>query len=89
MTGSPGRSTRPIATPRLSRQQAPPSGEATTETNAAVVRRLVEEVWGRDRSELIPALVADAYVGHLAIGDHYGPEGSGSRSPPTGRRSRT
>lgn len=48
---------------------------STTTTNAAIVRRLMEEVWGRGRSELVAALVADAYVGHLAIGDHYGPEG--------------
>ena len=43
--------------------------------NKETVRRLVEEVLGRGRVELIPALVAADHVGHLAIGDHYGPEG--------------
>ena len=33
------------------------------------------EVLGRGRSELIPRLVAVVYIGHLPIGDHYGPEG--------------
>ena len=43
--------------------------------NKEVVRCLVEEVLGRGHVELIPALVAADHVGHLAIGDHYGPEG--------------
>ena len=43
--------------------------------NKELVRRLMEEVLGRGRVELIPALVAADHVGHLAIGDHYGPEG--------------
>ena len=30
---------------------------------------------GRRAAQLIPELVADDYVGHLPIGDHYGPEG--------------
>jgi predicted ester cyclase len=40
-----------------------------------VVRRLLDEVWGLGAIELIPELIAEEYVGHLAIGDHYGPEG--------------
>jgi steroid delta-isomerase-like uncharacterized protein len=43
--------------------------------NAAVVLRLMEEVWGRGQLHLISELVADDYVGHFVIGDHYGPEG--------------
>ena len=44
--------------------------------NACTVRRLVEEVWGRGDLALLPSLMSDAYVGHLPIGDHYGPEGA-------------
>jgi predicted ester cyclase len=51
------------------------SAAATTE-NIAIVRRLLEEVLGRGRIRLLPELVADSYVGHFAIGDHYGPEGA-------------
>ncbi len=47
----------------------------TASENKEIVRRLVEEVLGRGRVELIPALVAADHVGHLPIGDHYGPEG--------------
>lgn len=41
----------------------------------AVVRCLMEEALGRGDVGLIPELVAAAHVGHLPIGDHYGPEG--------------
>jgi steroid delta-isomerase-like uncharacterized protein len=47
----------------------------TLARNTAVVRRLMEEVWGRGQLHLIAELVAVDYVGHFAIGDHYGPEG--------------
>ena len=48
---------------------------ATTTANLDIVRRLMDEVWAAGRLQLIPELVADDYVGHLPIGDHYGPEG--------------
>jgi predicted ester cyclase len=44
--------------------------------NLGVVRRLMEEVWGIGDLSLLPALVANDYVGHLPIGDHYGPVGA-------------
>ena len=47
----------------------------TAAANKALVRCLVEEVLGQGRLELIPLLVAADHVGHLPIGDHYGPEG--------------
>lgn len=40
-----------------------------------VVRRLMDEVWGLGRFELLPGMIAPEYVAHLAIGEHYGPEG--------------
>jgi steroid delta-isomerase-like uncharacterized protein len=43
--------------------------------NKEVVRRLTEDVLGRGELTLISELVAADYVGHFAIGDHYGPEG--------------
>ena len=43
--------------------------------NMEIVRRLMEEVLGQGHLALLPDLVADSYVGHLAIGDHYGPGG--------------
>src|SRR5687768_2768919 len=43
--------------------------------NKELVRCLIEDVLGQGRIELIPALVAADHVGHLPIGDHYGPEG--------------
>ncbi|MEA2524324.1 MAG: hypothetical protein QOF73_1551 [Thermomicrobiales bacterium] len=43
--------------------------------NKEIVRRLMEDVLGRGRLQLLPELVAGDYVGHFAIGDHYGPEG--------------
>jgi predicted ester cyclase len=45
------------------------------DTDVAVVRRLMEQVWGEGRFELLPELIAPDYVAHLPIGDHYGPEG--------------
>jgi predicted ester cyclase len=43
--------------------------------NMEVVRCLMEAAWGRGEVRVIPILVDPDYVGHLPIGDHYGPEG--------------
>jgi predicted ester cyclase len=43
--------------------------------NKEIVRRLMEDVLGEGRLKLLPGLIATDYVGHLAIGDHYGPGG--------------
>lgn len=45
------------------------------ETNLAVVRRLLEEGFGQGLTSWLPQQVSPDYVGHLANGDHYGPEG--------------
>jgi hypothetical protein len=45
------------------------------EGNLAVVRLLMVCVLGAGRMALLPTLIAPEYVGHLPIGDHYGPEG--------------
>jgi steroid delta-isomerase-like uncharacterized protein len=42
---------------------------------AQTVRRLMDDVWNGGHFELLAELVADCYVGHLPIGDHYGPQG--------------
>jgi predicted ester cyclase len=47
----------------------------TTADNKEIVRRLMEEVLGQGRFKLLTELVAADYVGHFALGDHYGPEG--------------
>ena len=47
----------------------------TLEANRMVVGRLVEEVIGGGRVELLPSLVDEDHVAHLPLGDHYGPEG--------------
>ena len=39
------------------------------------VRRLIDDVWNLGHFELLTDLVVDDYVGHLPIGDHYGPQG--------------
>src|SRR3954453_10271784 len=44
--------------------------------NLRVVRRLMEEVWAIGDLSLLSELVATDYVGHLSIGDHYGPVGA-------------
>lgn len=44
--------------------------------NLVVVRRLMTEVWEGGDLGLLPELVADDYVGHQPIGDHYGPGGA-------------
>ena len=36
----------------------------------------MEEVWAIGDLSLLPELVASDYVGHLPIGDHYGPVGA-------------
>jgi predicted ester cyclase len=43
--------------------------------NKETVRRLMEDVFGQGRLTLLPQLVAAEYVGHFALGDHYGPGG--------------
>jgi predicted ester cyclase len=43
--------------------------------NVGIVRRLLENVWGRGEYWLLPEIIAAEYVGHLPIGDHYGPDG--------------
>jgi predicted ester cyclase len=45
------------------------------ETNLAIVRRLLEEGFGQGLTSWLPQQVSPDYVGHLANGDHYGPEG--------------
>jgi hypothetical protein len=45
------------------------------DVNAKVVRTLMEEVLHAGRMHLLPELIAPEYIGHLPIGDHYGPEG--------------
>ncbi len=55
---------------------SPLGSTSITTANAAAVRRLMEEIWGRGRWELVADLIADIYVGHFAAGDHYGPEGA-------------
>lgn len=54
-------------------QSAKPTGEYRK--NKETVRQFVEEVLGQGHLELLPDLVADEYVAHLAIGDLYGPGG--------------
>ena len=39
------------------------------------VRRLIDDVWNLGHLDMLTDLVADGYVGHLPIGDHYGPQG--------------
>jgi predicted ester cyclase len=46
------------------------------EGNLRVVRRLMEDVWAGGDLGLLTELVADSYVGHQPIGDHYGPAGA-------------
>jgi len=41
----------------------------------AAVRLLLESALGRGEVKLLPELIDPLYVGHLPIGDHYGPEG--------------
>jgi steroid delta-isomerase-like uncharacterized protein len=41
----------------------------------AVVRSLMEQVWGHGRFDVLPRLIAEEFEGHFALGDHYGPEG--------------
>jgi predicted ester cyclase len=45
------------------------------EANKAVARRLLEQVLGKGHMQLLQELIAVGHVSHLAIGDHYGPEG--------------
>ncbi len=47
-----------------------------TRTNDATVRRFVEEVLGDGNEDALPDLVAEDYVGHLPLGDHYGLDGA-------------
>ncbi len=43
--------------------------------NMVLVRRLLVEGYGDGDVSILPDLVAPGFVGHLAIGEHYGPEG--------------
>jgi steroid delta-isomerase-like uncharacterized protein len=43
--------------------------------NETVIRRLIEEVHNRGRTDLLAELVAADHVGHDPLGDHYGREG--------------
>ena len=43
--------------------------------NETIVRRLIEEVLNRGKTDLLAELVAADHVGHDPLGDHYGPEG--------------
>jgi hypothetical protein len=49
---------------------------ATQKANIEVVRRLLTECLGKGLVRHLPDLITDEYVGHLPIGDHYGPEGT-------------
>ncbi len=52
------------------------SDENEAEENKAVIRRLVEEVYNRDRLDLLDELVAQDVVNHTAVPEHrYGIEG--------------
>ena len=43
--------------------------------NLRIVRLLLDEVWGMGAFHLLPGIVAPTYVGHIPLGDHYGPDG--------------
>jgi hypothetical protein len=43
--------------------------------NMRVVRRLMEEGYGLGAMAVLQHLIAPEYVGHLGIGEHYGPDG--------------
>jgi SnoaL-like polyketide cyclase len=43
--------------------------------NLRIVRILLDEVWGTGAFHLLPGIVAPTYVGHIPLGDHYGPGG--------------
>jgi steroid delta-isomerase-like uncharacterized protein len=45
-------------------------------SHVSVVHRLMLDVWEQGRLETLPDLVHENFVGHLAIGDHYGPHGA-------------
>ena len=52
--------------------------EAGTLTGIAqmrMIRRLIDDVWNLGQLDLLPDLVANEFIGHLPIGDHYGPHG--------------
>jgi predicted ester cyclase len=49
--------------------------QRTQATNLAIVRKLLEQGYGQGNVKILPGLIATNYVGHLSIGDHYGPEG--------------
>ena len=46
-----------------------------SEENEVVVRRVIEEVLNRGRTDLLAELVAADHIGHDPLGEHYGPEG--------------
>lgn len=43
--------------------------------NMVAVRRLMEDGYGRGDLSILPDVVAPNFVGYLAIGEHYGPDG--------------
>ena len=45
------------------------------EARLEVVRQLLVQGYGQGNVKILPSLIAADYVGHLSIGDHYGPEG--------------
>jgi predicted ester cyclase len=49
--------------------------DVVQKANMAVVRRLLEEGFGQGMVKGLPNQIAADYVGHLAIGDHFGPDG--------------
>lgn len=54
-----------------------PQPDTEPETSPiCIVHRLMTDVWELGHLELLPELVHEDFVGHLAIGDHYGPDGA-------------
>lgn len=43
--------------------------------NLDLVRRLMEDGFGKGDVKWLTSAIADEYVGHLGHGDHYGPDG--------------
>ncbi len=64
-----------MGTPGPSRKDATLENREMQLANMEVVRRLLTECLGEGLVRHLPNLIAAGYVGHLPIGDHYGPEG--------------
>ena len=54
----------------------PRSDSPATPRNCSIVRTFMENAWGQGDLSLLTDLVSADFVGHLPIGDHYGPEGA-------------